>query len=82
MKTSFRKAWKIYKYLVFILTPIFLIGMVIDDWVFVERYWSMNWFEYIYHWFLYCLVYGFAFSVYYWIVASVLIIVYHRIFKR
>ncbi len=82
MKASFRKAWTIYKYLVLTLAPIFLIGMVIDDWVFVEKYWSKNWFEYISSWLLYCLVYGVAFSIYFWISAFAMVMVYHRIFKR
>lgn len=82
MKNSFKKALTIFKYLSLISSIIFWVYMIIDDWCFVEKYWNSNWAEYIKIWAMYFIAYFLAFSVYYWLIASAVILIYHKIIQR
>ena len=81
MKESFKKAWKIFKYLFLLFTLVYWIGVIIDDWVFIEKYWETNWLEYIGIWMMYFLVYSLAFSFHYWSIVVILILIYQKIIK-
>jgi hypothetical protein len=59
----------------------FGVFIVIDDWVFVVKYWSENWLQMIGGWLLWCLIIGIVLSIYYWIVVSVLILLYYQLIK-
>ncbi len=46
MKNSFKKALNIYKYLAILFSIAFWIYMVIDDYIFIEKFWNKprrNW---------------------------------------
>lgn len=78
MKDSFKRAWKIYLILLSILSVIFWVYMIYDDWIFVEKYGISL--EGIWLWFLwylgYCLI---AFSIYYWTLTTIGILIYHKV---
>jgi len=82
MKTSFKKAFKIFKYLLVFFSIVFWVYMVIDDFVFIEKYWEKKWVEYLATWMLFYLVYLLIFSFYYWGITSLGVFVYHKLFKR
>ncbi len=81
MKNAFTKALKIFKYLFILFTFLYWIGVIIDDWTFIENYWETNWIDYLKIWSLYFLVFSLVFSFYYWIISSVIILVFHKIIK-
>ena len=72
MKYLILKTWKIYKALIFLLSIIYWIGVIIDDWGFIEKYWSTNWLDYIKIWTLWYLVYAIFFSLIYWIIGGII----------
>lgn len=82
MKEAFIKSLKIFKYLFLLFTLVYWIGIIIDDWVFIEKYWKTNLLEYLFSWFLYFLVFSLVFSVYFWIITSLIILIYHKIIKQ
>jgi len=82
MKAGFKNAGKIFKYLVILFTIVFLVYVVWDDWVLVERYWKEHWLEYIGLWTLWFLVYLLALSFYYWIGATSVILIYYKIIPK
>ncbi len=78
MKNSFKKAWKFYLILLSILTVTFWVYMIYDDWIFVEKYGITL--EDIWSWFRWYLGYCFiGFSIYYWILTTIGILIYHKI---
>jgi hypothetical protein len=82
MKKSIRKIFKIFKYLVILFTLGYWIYIVIDDYVFIENYWSTNWLEYIGLWTVYYLIYLLVFSLYFWAISFIGILIYHKLIKR
>ncbi len=75
------KTWKIYKVLVLLFSVIYWIGVVIDDWGFVEKYWSTNWDDYLLTWIVWYLIYILYFSIMYWLIGglvSLIIFLYTR----
>ncbi|HOY96679.1 MAG TPA: hypothetical protein PK509_13125 [Catalimonadaceae bacterium] len=80
MKTTFLKTLRIFKYLAIAFTVILWIYMIYDDWIFIEEYV----FRLVYFglWFLYYVVYLLGFSFYFWAVASIAILGYHKLWKR
>jgi hypothetical protein len=80
MKTSFRKTFKLFTYLSILFTVIFWIYMINDDYVFVEKYGIDV--EDIQQWFMWYLGYFLGFTFYFWVISSLLIIMYHQIIKR
>lgn len=81
MEASFRKAFKVFKYLSILFTVAYWIYIVIDDFVFIEKYWNTYWLEYLSGWTIYFLVYFLGFSFYFWIISVMLILIYHKIIK-
>ena len=82
MRNSFKRALTLFKYLFIIFSIGYWIYMIIDDWVFIEEYWDTNWLEYIQIWTMYFIAYILAFSFYYWLTTSVVILIYHKLIKR
>lgn len=82
MKNSFKKALKLFKYLSILFSIIYWIYIIYDDWHFIENYWDTNWLQYIGIWIMYFIAYFLAFTFYYWLTASIVILVYHKIIKR
>ena len=81
MKTSFSKALKIFKYLFILFALAYWIGIIIDDWIFIEKYWNINntkWIQGIGIWAAYFIVYAIVFSLYYWGIAAIIILIYHK----
>jgi hypothetical protein len=77
MKNSFSKVWKIYLILLSILSILFWVYMIYDDWIFVKEY-GFN-IELIWIWCLWYLGYCFlGFSVYFWVLTSFGIFIYHK----
>jgi hypothetical protein len=81
MKESYKKAWKIFKYLFLLFTLIYWVGVIIDDWVFIEKYWETNWLEYIGIWMMYFLLYSLGLSFYYWLIGTIFILINQKIIK-
>lgn len=81
MEKSLSRAIKVFKYLFVLFSLVFWIGMVIDDWVLVEKYWKENWLMYLGAWFVYYVMYSFVFSCIYWSAASVFIWLNHKVFR-
>jgi len=72
MRYLILKTWKVYKVLIFLFSIIYWIGVIIDDWGFIEKYWSTNWVDYIQIWALWFLVYAIYFSLIYWIIGGII----------
>jgi len=73
MKELFRQGFKIYKYLSIVFFLCYWVYVVIDDYVFIEKYWKSHWLEYLGLWTVYFLTYFIGFSFYFWIAAVVVI---------
>jgi hypothetical protein len=82
MKIGFKKALTIFKYLTILFTIVYWIGIIIDDCVFIEKYWSERWVEFIRGWFVWFSIYFFAFSIYYWITATIIVLIYFKLIHR
>lgn len=80
MKNSFKKALKIFKPLAILFTMLFWIYVVYDDYIFIEKYGLR--FESIGGWFVWYCMYLLAFALYYWGIASITILIYHKLVKR
>jgi len=80
MKNAFKKTFKIFKYLAIIFTVVFWIYMIYDDFIFIEKYGLRL--EYIGLWFIWYFIYFLGFAFYFWVIASVIILVYHKVVKR
>lgn len=78
MKKGFRKAGTIFKYLTIIVAIVYWIFIIIDDWTFIEKYGSGSWLEYIGIWFGWFLIYLLVFSVYYWVIVTIVILTYYK----
>lgn len=72
MRYLILKTWKVYKVLIFLFSIIYWIGVVIDDWGFIEKYWSTNWVDYIKIWALWFLLFVICFSLIYWIIGGII----------
>ena len=82
MKDSIKKTFKTFKYLVLFFTIGYWIYIVIDDYSFIENYWSANELLYIRVWAGYYLAYLLVFSIYFWLVSLIGILIYHKFIKR
>lgn len=71
MKTGFRKAVTIFKYLAILFSIAYWPYVIVDDW----RLIGQNWAEHLTIWALWFFVYLFSFSLYYWIAASIIIFI-------
>lgn len=76
---SFKKAWKIFTYLFFLFTILYWGMVIIDDWVFIEEYGTTHWVKYVGIWTAYFLIYSLYFSLIYWSIAAIPIIIYTKI---
>ncbi len=82
MRIAIKKAFKIFKYLSVLFTLVYWIGVIIDDYVFIEKYWDTHWLEYIGTWSLFFLIYFLVFSFYFWFISLTIILIYHKLIKR
>jgi hypothetical protein len=80
MKTSFKKAFTLFKYSAILFTFVFWIYALIDDWVLITTH-DKN-FELIGVYLLWYLIYFLAFALYYWIITSAILLLYHKVIKR
>jgi hypothetical protein len=80
MKTNFKTALKIFKYLAVIFTILFWIYMIYDDYIFVEKYGITM--EGIGMWFMWYLVYFMGFTFYFWTISSIIILIKNKIIKQ
>jgi len=80
MKNSFKKTLKIFKYLAMIFSVVFWIYMIYDDFIFIEKY-GLRLAD-IGHWFLWYFVYLLGFAFYFWVIASIIILIYHKFVKQ
>ena len=80
MKNAFKKALKIFKYLSVLFTVLFWIYAIYDDYVFIEKY-GFKW-DSLGLWFVWYLVYFLAFALYYWVISSLVIFVYHKLINH
>jgi hypothetical protein len=81
MKRAFSLSFKLFKYLFLTYSIFYWILIIIDDWIFIEKYWSENWLQYILGWSLWWIVIGVFLSLYYWGISAFLIIIYHKLIK-
>ncbi len=77
MKNSFGKALNIFKYLSIVFTVLFWIYAIYDDYVFIEKYGFRL--DALGLWFVWYLVYFLAFTLYYWVISSSFIFIYHKL---
>lgn len=80
MKDSFKKTLRLFKYLSIVFTVAFWIYMIVDDYVFIEKYGITM--KGIGLWFLWFLTYFLAFATYYWAICSAVIVIYFKVIKR
>jgi len=80
MKNYFKKTLKIFKYLAMIFSVVFWIYMIYDDFIFIEKYGLRL--AYIGLWFLWYFVYLLGFAFYFWVIASIIILIYHKFVKQ
>jgi hypothetical protein len=81
MKDLLRQTFKIYKYFSLAFFLAYSIYIVMDDYIFIEKYWESYWLEYLGLGIIYFLMYFLVFSFYFWIVAIGAIFVYSKIIK-
>jgi hypothetical protein len=79
MNKSFKTTSIIYKYLIIIFSIIYWIYIVIDDLVFIEKYGLT--FQGFGIWFFYYLAFLLCVSIYFWVIITILIFIYHKIIK-
>ena len=82
MKAEFKKAGKIFKYLAILFSVVYWIYIIIDDWVFIEQYWVEHWGQYIIVWGFWFLIYFLVFSFYYWVAATIVILIYYKLIRK
>lgn len=82
MKAGFKKAGNVFKYLSILFAIIYWIYIIIDDWGFIEKYWIENWTEYIGGWFVWFLIYFLGFTLYYWAITTIIILMYYKLILR
>jgi hypothetical protein len=82
MKRSLKKALKLFKYLSIVFALVYWVGVVIDDWSLVERYWKTAWPEYLEVWSVYFLIYFAGFSICFWVIAFILVAGLHLLTDR
>jgi len=82
MKRGFRFAIKIYLYSVILFTIIYWIYILNDDYIFIKKYWETNDYEYLGLWLSWFIVYFLAFTFYFWLIATAIILIYNKIIKR
>jgi hypothetical protein len=85
MKASIKKAFTFYKYAALLFTVIYWVYVIIDDWIFIEKYSSgMSAIEMLNHltvWLMYFAVYFLSFTFYFWLIILASIFVYHKWIK-
>ena len=81
MKRSFNIPVKIFKYLFVLYSIVFWVYIIIDDYVFIEKYWSTHWLEYIGGWFIYYLLYFMVLSIYFWL-ATLIVFIFLYLLKK
>jgi len=82
MRSSLKKALRIYKYVAVLFSVIYWIYIVIDDYGLIETYWPEHLLEYLGLWIVYFLIYLVGFSFYFWVAAIVIIFIDYRIIKQ
>ena len=84
MKHFLKVALKIFKYLSIAFVIIYWVYLLIDDWIFIEKYGGTDWLDadHIAVWFLYFVIYFLGFSVYYWAIVFTVILIYYKILPR
>ena len=82
MKSGFNKAGKIYKVLAVLFTIAFWLYTIIDDWVFIEKFGKEILLDHFVSWTIWYLIYLLAFSFYYWLGATVLLLTYYKVILR
>jgi len=82
MKKTISFALRIYKIIVPLSIFIFCVYMVVDDYMFIEKYWEVNWTEHLGLWLMYLLVFFVVLSIYYWVFSLAIIFTYHKLIKR
>ncbi len=80
MKDAIRKALRIFCYLSILFTVLWFPYMFYDDYIFIEKYGLSL--EGIGIWLLWYFAYFIAFSLYYWLISTVLILIYYKLVKR
>ncbi len=81
MKKAFTIALKYFKYYLLVLTIVIIFLLVADNWNYYKKYWNIRWFDYLKTWSTWLILYAFLYSILYWLVATVVIIVYYKIIK-
>lgn len=81
MKDRIKQVFKVYKYLSVIFFLSYWIYIVVDDYIFIEKYWQSHWLEYLGLWTFYFFMYFIGFSSYFWIAAVLVIIIYLKCSK-
>jgi len=68
--------------LILLFTIIYWIGIIIDDWGFIEKYWSTNWDSYILTWTVWYFIYAIYFSILYWLIGGVISLIVYLYTKK
>ncbi len=79
MNHFFKIAFKTYKYLSIVFAVLFWIYAIYDDYVFIEKYGLKL--DSLGLWFVWYLVYFMAFTLYFWVISSLVIFIYHKLVK-
>lgn len=82
MKAGFRKALKIFKYLAILFMVAFWIFLIVDDFILIDKYGAENWLMYLGAWAAWMVFYLILFAIYYWIIATAVILIYYKLIKR
>jgi hypothetical protein len=80
MKNHFKIALKSFKYLAILFSLIYWIYIVIDDYIFIKKY-GLN-LEIFEIWLSYFFVYFLALTFYYWIIATIVILINQKLIRQ
>lgn len=81
MKKAFLISLKVFKYLFIIFSLIYWIGVVIDDWALIEKYFHTNSLQYLGIWMVWFLIFALAFSLAFWSLAALIILIQFKFIK-
>jgi hypothetical protein len=83
MKSSFKSALRYFKYASLVFLTIYWIYIAIDDYVFIGQISGLSDFgQFIGYQFLFLLGYFLGFSFYFWLITLIVILIYHKMYKR
>ena len=79
MEKGYKKARKVFTYLIIMFTVAYWVYTPVDDWISVKKFWTESWLEFLDEWIASFAIYLLIGSLYYWTLATIVILIYYKI---